>query len=290
MTGCATQFKAVLDHEENRNNWCGCCLENTKDGLFSSVYNNDSRKNSEIYLDWKKIYTGSQETIGQGLEYNGSVYFPVENGKGLIYNNGNIKESVTLRHSSLAIVYKDQPCFVSSEDSGEYLINAENGNKILKLATGAKVGIPMSAAPIPDSKEYIIVLADNNGKEQLITTDGVSIPLPLVTSVVNWNGKIMAGAAGVIYTVDIKNKSVKKYENTGSKMINYMWHDTSNNVLWVGCSANDQLMYFDNLGKSYAVIEFTDDVETKYFDTRVTKGWFLRNKNTRAQWYKIEKK
>jgi len=290
LTGCATQYKTVFDHEESRSNWCSCALLETQHGLFASVYNNSSRVNSELYLNWKKIYSGSQETIGQGLEHKNSVYFPVECGKGLIYRDGKVIETVKLDHSSLAIVYKDQPCFVSSEGSGEYIINAENGNKVLRLAVNAKVGIPMSAAKLPLSEEYIIVLADHGGNESLVTTDGTVIYLPNVTTVVNWDGKIIAGAAGIMYEINVDKKSYKKYYNTGTKMINHMWVDGG--LLWVTCSSSDKLLYFTWTGSDYKVAEFTDDPwpTGKYFDSRIAKGWWARNKKTQAQWYKIEKK
>ena len=210
MSGCMTKYQGVFDHQENRSNWCGCCLLQTQHGLFATVYNNDSRQNSEIYLDWKKIYSGGQETIGQGLEYGGAVYFPAE-GRGLIYENGKIRETIDLRWSSVAIAYKGRPCFVSLQKPGIYVMDAVTGAKIVKLNMEANTGVPLAAAQIPNSEEYIIVFADNRGNEQLITTDGNLIPLPNATAIVNWDGEIYAGAAGVIYKVDVNKKSVKKY-------------------------------------------------------------------------------
>jgi len=285
MGGCAS-YKIVFDHEEARGNYKGCCMVNTKFGPIASVYNNDSRHNSELMVNWATVYKGSQETIGQGVEFNNKVYFPAENGKGIVFDGTTARGTVSLRHSSAVIIYKGTPCFVSSEDSGEYVINAESGEKILKLNVGAKVGIPFAAAQLPSSDEWIIALADNNGNEQLVTTDGKTISLPNVTSVANWNGTIIAGAAGVLYKVDVNKSSVKKYKSTGSEIVNNLWVDGTK--LWVSCSGTDKLLYYDSFGISHKVGELKDDEGSALFDTRVTKDWWYRAIGSRAQWYRVE--
>lgn len=283
-------FEATLDHQENRSNYKGCCLLNTSMGLFSSVYDNNSRKNSELSLNWNRIYSGSQETIGQGIEYNNKVYFPTEYSKGLVFSGGALKETVPLRHSSLAMVYKDTPCFVSSESDGEFIINAENGAKVKQLAVGVKVGIPFSSALLPNSKESIIVLADNNGSESLVTTTDIVIYLPGVTTVENWRDQIYAGAMGKIFKVNISDKKTTQIYDTGSQVVNQLWNDQENGILWISCSRPDKLMYMVNVGDVKKVIEVNDTTGSGLFDTRVTKGWWLRANSARATWYKITKK
>lgn len=284
LAGCST-YKAVYDHEETRNNYRGCALMNTDKGIISTVYDDKSRKNSELWINWQRAYVGSQETIGQGIEHNGSLYFPVECGKGLVYDGKSIRETVKLRHCSCAIVYKGVPCFVSSEDNGEFVINAETGEKIKQLNVPSKFGIPFSAAEFEDG-EWIIVLADHGGAEVLVTTTDKVIPLSGVTTVVNKGGTIIAGANGVLYEVNIKKESTKKYKETGSDVVNDLWYSFPN--LLVSCSGKDQLISFDLLGKKHTVISFDDGDKPRYFDGRITDGWWLRNVGSKAQYYRLE--
>lgn len=282
-------FKAVFDHQEDRSNYKGCCLLNTKYGIFSSVYDFKSRRNSELWLNWSLKYKNGQETIGQGREYNGKVYFATEYGKGLVYDGNSVREVCPLRHASTVVIYKGQPCFVSSEDAGEYLINGDNGSKVMKLAVPPKVGIPFSSAQVPNSEEWIIVLADNGGGERLVTTDGKVIPLSNAVTIENWNGTIIAGAGGKLYKVDVNKGTTTEYFNTGSQVVNHLWYDTENKLLWVSCSGTDKLLYFDAKGKMTKVIELTDDTGSALFDSRITKDWWYRALGTKAQWYRIEK-
>lgn len=281
------KFEVSFDHAESRSNWKGCCLLDTSMGLFWSVYNNDSRKNSELWLKGVKIYSGGQETIGQGLEHNGKVYFPAECGRGLVYD-GTVRETVSLRHSSLAILYNGVPCFVSSEDSGEFVINAETGAKVKQLAVGAKTGIPMSGCDV--SGAVLIALADHGGSESIVTTSDIVIPLAGATAVVNWKGRILAAGNGIIYDVDVAKKTTNRFYDTGSQRVNHMWYDGPNDVLWVSTAKNDKLLFIDSSGTVNKVSEYSDMAGSGYFDSRVTTGWYYRAQNAQAQFYKVQKK
>jgi len=284
-------FEAVFDHQESRDSWKCSSLLNTSYGLFTGILNDISRQNIELWLAGKKIYSGSQETISQPIEWNGAVYFPTESDgdkKGLRYKDGQLTETCKLRHSAASIVYRDQPCFISSEDRGEMIVNAETGADVLKLAVEAKIGIPFAACYFGTQKEVIVALTDGEGREGLVTTTGVFIPMAGSIAVENWNGKIMAAAGGKIYTVSIDNKTTTEYFDTKCVYVNQLWYDAENKVMWVSCTGPDKLLYFDASGVMREVITVGSSGDAKMFKTRITKGWWVCG--SKATWYKIQKK
>jgi len=288
----SSAFEAIFDHEESETFMKGYGLLNTSVGVFASICNHNTRDNCWLLLNWQEIYAGDQESIGQGYDMgNGMIIFPAE-GQGVVYDNGQAQGTVQLRHSAAAIDYHGTPAFISSEENGEYIINAITGEILKRLAVNERVGIPWDAAKIPGTEEWFIPLVDNEGEESFVTTTDVVISMQEATAAATWKDKLLASAKGIIYEVDVNSGTVSEYLDTGSEKVNHMWYDSPNDILWVSCSSYDKLFYIDNQSNIYNVIELTDDPSSggSLFDTRVTAGWWLRAKGQQGQWYRIERR
>ncbi len=286
-------FSAIFDHQESNPNWKVYGMLNTSIGLFVTVCDHETRRNCGMMLNGNIIYTGGQESIGQGYDMgNGMIIFPAE-GQGVVYDNGQTSGTVNLRHSAAAIDYHGVPAFVSSEENGEKILHAETGALLKRLRVDAQVGIPFAAAKIPGTEEWIFPLADNGGDETLVTTSDIVIPLSGASSVVAWRNKVFAAANGKIYEVNLITRTKTMYFDTGSEQVSHMWYDSANDLLWISCSYPDKLFYFDSRTNAYKVIQLAGDEpppEGSLFDTRVTAGWWARAKDQQGQYYRIEKR
>jgi hypothetical protein len=280
----------AFDHQESRSNWGACCLLNTNAGIYASVLNDATRHDSELFLNWELIYQGNQESIGQGVAFGNSVYFPAE-GNGVVATGASARTAMYLRHSSAACVYRNQPCVIASLDEGEWVINLETGAKVLQLNVPAKTGIPFAVDYIPGSEELVVVLADNDNPadDKLTTTVGVTINLTKATAVVNWKGRLVAGGNGRLHDVDVAGRRTTQFLDTGSKIVTHLWYDVAEDFLWVACSGPDKLAYFDSNGTWHVAATLPDgEPNGGMFGSRVTKGWWSRNKApNQAQWLRV---
>lgn len=284
-------FTAIFDHSESRDYWkCGSLYVNNE-GLFTGIINDKSRQNIELWLNGKFLRKGSQETISQPIEFNGVIYYPTESDgdkAGWKYTNGLVTDTCNLRHSAASIIYKGQPCYISSENRGEMIINAMTGSDVMKLNVAQGSGIPFAACYLPgDNNEIVIALYDGDGKEGFVTTTGIYIQCTGATAVELWNGNLMGAAKSKILNIQLSNKSTSVFYDTGSSYINQLWYDQENNILWASCSGPDKLIYFDSDKNVHEVIKMTSGSGSGAFQTRIVKGWWVGGQ--KANWYKIIK-
>jgi hypothetical protein len=262
--------------------WKLSCLTNTSKGLFIGVYNSETRRNSKLYLDGNLIYEGSEETIGQGVEYDGSVYFAGENGRILIYTNGKITKGAELQFASTCVVFGGKPYVLNTKDNKIGAINCLTNVEEFQIPGSGIV----TMALVRRGKLYAVAC---DGAGGLTCLDGTFIGMADCQCLIEFAGMLLVTRRNKIYEV-MDGDNLELVDELPCEKI--MHAHVSDGLLWVTGSNPDTLWSYNPMMRRKDVACFPADktpVGGSVFRTRVTQGYWGRAKNgIAAAVYKIK--
>jgi len=277
----STSYKIGTKIFEEPRPWKLSCLTNTKFGLFEGTYNGESRRDSRLYLNGKLIYSGNDETIGQGLEFGNIIYFAGENGNLLIYNNNIITRGVRLAFASCCVEFNGKLyVFNSIQNQGINVINCLTNVTEFKMPGSGIV----TQALVDGGKLYS---AASDGAGGIACNDGTMIPLPNCQCIISFANSIYCSSG---------NKVMEKIGNTVKEVKildceKIMGMNVNKDLLWVAGSNPDALWVFDRRMrcKQIGKLEGSVPVGGSVFRSHVTNEYFGRCADgNRAEVYKID--
>ncbi|MFA5379052.1 MAG: hypothetical protein WC455_25075 [Dehalococcoidia bacterium] len=261
--------------------WKVSCLTQTSFGLFVGIYNGDSRSNSKLFRDGLLIYEGREETIGQGMEFGGCVYFAGENGNLLIYSGGKITKGLSLQFASTCGMFNGKPYVFNTRDNKISAINC-----LTNVAEFTMPGGGIVTMALEDGGELYTAACDGAGG--IACNDGSLIRMADCQCLIKYNDRIFISRGNKIYEKDGTDLSL--IDELPCEKIMHM--DVSSGLLWVTGSNPDSLWTYNQVLRRKEVGRFPDDITPvggSVFRTRVTAGYWARAENgNAARVYKIK--
>ena len=262
--------------------WKLSSLTNTSKGLFIGVYNSDTRRNSKLYRDGTLIYEGNEETIGQGVECDGCVFFAGENGRLLIFSADNkILKHTALNFATTCIVLDKQPYVFDTKNNKIGAINCwTNETEFPVMGSGI-----VTMAAVHRGNLYTAACDGAGG----LAGNNTFVGMADCQCVISYAGALLCSRKNNIYEIE-DGENIHHITELDCEKIMHM--GVSDNLLWVTGSNPDTLWTFDPLMRCKQVARFDEDrtpVGGSVFRTRITPGYFGRCKNgNMAVVYKIE--
>ena len=261
--------------------WKLSCLTNTSQGLFVGIYNSESRSNSKLFRDGKLIYEGREETIGQGVEHDGAVYFAGENGSLLIYADGKITKGVRLAFASTCVSFDGKP-YVFNTDKNTIRVTNCWTNACEFIMPGSGI---VTMAMVDGQKLYTVAC---DGAGGVACNDGNFIPMADCQCLIKYNGRVFVSRVNKLY--EKVGDDLSFIDELPCEKLMHM--NVSGGLLWVAGSGPDSLWTYNQVLRRREVARFADDmtpVGGTVFRVRVTPGYFgWCARGNSAEVYKIK--
>ncbi|MFA7335074.1 MAG: hypothetical protein WC130_12400 [Kiritimatiellia bacterium] len=255
-------------------------LTMTKHGLFGAVYNNDSRKYSALYRHAGNhpvcVYEGSEETIGQGVEYDGYVLFPGECGYVLAWHPDPAPKGTVTRIKAVnwAVRLDLIGGIPHVFDTDKY-----HSCRLINLVTGAETLMPGDGVvnmSIEHGNKIFAAMcnSDSGVAGGLSCSDGTLRRLSDCRCIVQFNGHRFYSNENQVFRLD-DHALLREFD---CEKICHM--DVNNGLLWISGAGPDALWVVDSNWRVYDLYRFEEDsssVGRRLFCGRVTNGYFSRN-------------
>lgn len=256
-------------------------LTATSYGLFTGVCNTNTRNNSRLYLDGVKVYDGSDETIGQGLELGKFVGFAGECGHLLAWDGKSVSPMFALHFATTMGIRCGTPYVLDSYDGKVHAMNCDTQKLGFMLPGG---GIATQCIEL-NAHMYASTCDDEHGKCGVTGSDGTFIRIKDCLCLVQYGNAILATSGNKVLSwtgMGFTQAAILDCEK--------IMHMYANDKLWIAGSGPDVLWVYDG-STLQEVCRFPKDVPVggSLFRTRVTDGYFGRSAGgNRAEVYKIE--
>ena len=164
-----------------------CLWEEAHGNWMAGIYDNKSRRDSQVIWNGKSVFACNAETIGQPIEWRGYVAAAGECGKLIYSRDGHVGEGIPLKWASACAVWGDVPVVINWDGETQQVLDCLTGHQI---ATMPGTGIAMAAIDVGGL--LVAAIADSDDQQHgLACSDGRLLKAPACQCVVMFCKKLL---------------------------------------------------------------------------------------------------